>query len=50
MPYVKSVAAAKIAVASSEFLSKKHVSELELKLFSERWGSVEQKTGFVRSK
>ena len=46
MPFAKSVAATKIAVASSEYLSKEHSADLELKLFGERWGSQDQKSGF----
>ena len=36
-PHHKSVAAAKILVASNEYLSKKHIAELEQKTFGERW-------------
>lgn len=37
-PYHESVAAVKILVASNDYLSKKHIAEMEQKIFGERWG------------
>ena len=46
MPFPKSVSGIKVLVGSFEYLSKKHSSEIEMKLFGERWGSKDQKHGF----
>jgi hypothetical protein len=48
-PFSKSVAAAKTLVASNEILSRKHVVELEQKVFGERWASKDNKKATVKS-
>jgi hypothetical protein len=48
-PFSRSVSAVKTLVASNEILSRKHVVELEQKVFGERWASKDNKKATVKS-
>lgn len=48
-PFMRSVAAVKTLVASNEILSRKHVVELEQKVFGERWASKDNKKATTKS-